>query len=384
MFFRNKKLIIFIIFIIFIRKKGHFWEFQGDQNEEGEQTLFAPGEYPQQKYPPGMTGRIDGLPDKHTIFFKKTQHCKTQKEGVEDCDFAENSDLFRCNEKDELYKGGDKEKLKDGIEKLCQNPLVNLALNANGKIYVFRDNKYWIFDTDNKNLIGTLVFGPATAQDKWEGWDQNNDAFFYDNDRFIMFLPSKRWYSWYPDGRPDVIDSPMKEGEKDTKDDDQEEKEKEDKKGKKDSKLTYQDKDVIELCQNPKSIVAADSNDDGSMVYIFTKNKYFVVEGLHEGTGIGNVTKKGFHQDLWQRSETTHFRSFVTVKEGWRRGFMYQFMNNRNFKSWTPFPYAKIWADNQFYGPTMPEDGFDALLHNRDFDNPTLIGLKKDMVIKYN
>lgn len=69
----------------------------------------------------------------------------------------------------------------------------------------------------------------------------------------------------------------------------------------------------------------------------------------------------------------------MTIKEGWHRGYSYEFMSNSLLMSWTPYPHYKQFEPKLRWS-SMPATGFSATLHNRNASNPMMIALDGEHV----
>jgi hypothetical protein len=103
----------------------------------------------------------------------------------------------------------------------------------------------------------------------------------------------------------------------------------------------------------------------------------FCLKDLRYGSGV--LKSHGLIKSLYRGFELSGFKSFVSIKEGWIRGYVYEFLENQYQVSWSPDPDRKLVFRKKPW-ILMPTQGFSATLHNRNLANPMLIGLNGDMV----
>lgn len=182
--------------------------FQNDDKMSLKQIEDKLGEHPPRK----LTARIDRLPMGNVIYFKQKTFCKTAfLINAKNCHFQDNKNLLKCKSISKDYKNNID--LMHGIQQLCRSPNITLAFNApNDTVYLFRFKQYWVFGMDKQQAIGDLISGPYDAAETWKGWRLDNDGFFYDEKKFIMFYQNK-WWSWKEDGQSAVTESALYEGE---------------------------------------------------------------------------------------------------------------------------------------------------------------------------
>ena len=69
----------------------------------------------------------------------------------------------------------------------------------------------------------------------------------------------------------------------------------------------------------------------------------------------------------------------VTIKEGELRGNVFAFYNNQMMSGWSSVSgYIRVKHTNHFKKnivTSLPQNGFQTVFHNRDINNPLLIGL---------
>jgi len=99
-------------------------------------------------------------------------------------------------------------------------------------------------------------------------------------------------------------------------------------------------------------------------------------KGLREGD-VGKLTKTGLTKDLWQGFEP-NVTAIMTCKEGYRRGYSYQYYGKTNWSSWDlnykPVESNQPWID-------LAPNGLKAVLHNRNVSDPVMIGLEGSDVL---
>jgi hypothetical protein len=93
-----------------------------------------------------------------------------------------------------------------GLNQFCKNPYIEGAIIIGREYWLFRGNKYWVFDSINSGP-GLMRSGPNPI-DKFKGMVSHNDALFGSDGRIVMFL-SNQWWSWFPNGRQDQRNMPM-------------------------------------------------------------------------------------------------------------------------------------------------------------------------------
>ena len=73
----------------------------------------------------------------------------------------------------------------------------------------------------------------------------------------------------------------------------------------------------------------------------------------------------------------------VTIKEGPERGSTYAFYSDPSYMVWKPSDYLKAkrtLAKKKGISITLPKNGFSAALHNRNIENPLIIGFNGNQV----
>ncbi|CAG2100322.1 unnamed protein product [Medioppia subpectinata] len=146
--------------------------------------------------------------------------------------------------------------------------------------------------------------------------------------------------------------------------------------------IVYQEEPFRKLCMDP-TIDSADSSLDGTEIYLFKGDNYYLLTGL-KGKGIGKLTK-------FERSDKLlpNFKpksaAVMTCKEGQTRGYAYEYFSKTAGKKTTTM--SKSWEIDK--NVDKPEDefieytaaGFTAAFHNRNVTDPQMIVLRNDDII---
>ena len=91
------------------------------------------------------------------------------------------------------------------------------------KVYIFRLDKYWIFElnVDNKEKpLGPLIEGDIKTEDKWKGIDGNKNR-FTTHENQIVAIDGHKWTEMQPNGQITKTENILPENIEPGKDDNQ-------------------------------------------------------------------------------------------------------------------------------------------------------------------
>ena len=90
---------------------------------------------------------------------------------------------------------------------LCEDITIDSMFVFESKVYVFRVNKYWVFELNQQNSnqpLGPLIEGNIEISSKWKGIDGTDNRFTIHNNK-IVAISDNKWTEIQPNG--DVIES---------------------------------------------------------------------------------------------------------------------------------------------------------------------------------
>ncbi|XP_054166490.1 uncharacterized protein LOC128963963 [Oppia nitens] len=151
----------------------------------------------------------------------------------------------------------------------------------------------------------------------------------------------------------------------------------------KDRKIVYTNPEFKSLCLDP-TFTDMDSSLDGSEILIFKDDKFYVMENLRYGSG--TLLASGLTNKLFPNFDDKNFTSMLSIKEGELRGNMFAFYNNQMTSGWRTSGWFTAKTENyQKKTPikSLPINGFQTVFHNRNINNPLLVGLDGKKVYYY-
>ena len=95
----------------------------------------------------------------------------------------------------ESFLGCDSSDLRPEMKILCEDLSIESMFVLEEKIYVFRVDKYWVFEFNAQNIeypLGPLIEGNIKISDKWKGIDANHYRFTI-RDNKIVAISYDKW-----------------------------------------------------------------------------------------------------------------------------------------------------------------------------------------------
>jgi hypothetical protein len=85
---------------------------------------------------------------------------------------------------------------------LCEKKTIDSIFTLNEKIYVFREKKYWIFDSVQKGgkPLGECIEGNKEVNKKWKGVDVTKSSFAVYKNQIVVIYKHK-WSALKTDGK---------------------------------------------------------------------------------------------------------------------------------------------------------------------------------------
>ena len=93
------------------------------------------------------------------------------------------------------------------INYLCEDIVIDSMFVLEEKVYVFRVDKYWVFELNRQNNdrpLGPLIEGNLKINNKWKGIDGNKNRFTI-HDNKIVAISGNKWTEMEPNG--DITES---------------------------------------------------------------------------------------------------------------------------------------------------------------------------------
>ena len=85
---------------------------------------------------------------------------------------------------------------------LCEDITIDSMFVLEEKVYVFRVDKYWVFEFNQENSeqpLGTLIEGNVEIESKWKGINGTDNRFTI-HDNKIVAISSDKWNEMQPNG----------------------------------------------------------------------------------------------------------------------------------------------------------------------------------------
>ncbi|CAG2100323.1 unnamed protein product [Medioppia subpectinata] len=293
------------------------------------------------------------------------------------------------------------------VDDLCNNPVLDHAVLSpdNKTAWLFRGKDIWHLHNLPTNPKASPSKCNVTKHSSdvtkiWQKFDTKGDALFLlespDKNRHDLVLLHRHKYTiWDFNGGAPKVEGFIKEqpitaygNNKGTKKQMFTEKPivapvEDDKRDEK--SIVYQEEPFRKLCMDP-TIDSADSSLDGTEIYLFKGDSYYLLTGL-KMKGIGKLTKFG-RSDKLLSNFVSKSAAVMTCKEGRTRGYTYEYFSKTAGKKTTTM--SKSWEietnadkpEEEFIEYTAA--GFTAAFHNRNVTDPQMIVLRNDDVFYYS